>query len=236
MSTTRLSFSIVLLFLCLQVNAQENRPWGLSGYFQNGLMFSDMDPINDVTQLADFQDLSSTNLAIGGGLRFYYNRLVFGLDGGYLGQESVDSPEYTLRYVGGFGNFSFGYNVLKPGRFLLYPNIGAGYIGTLLDLSPRNQGATFEDIFTDTPANQNDPATIGGANSVFQIAVDGDWFLGGDDAAAYGLMLGFSLGYRFGPDIEFKNRAGNTLLEQPGFQPGGFFLGLRLGGGYYGRY
>ncbi len=225
---------LLMALLTGNLMAQSEARFGGSGSFNFGLQLVDMDPLNEVTNNFGYDDLSNANVSIGGGGQVYLKQFVLGFKGGFVGQDDVQNSDYTLRYGSGYGMFNIGYNLLQQDRFLLYPSAGFGFFGAGLDLAPRREGTSFEDIFAQPATNANDAITIAAFSTAFELSISGDWFLTQGENAAYGLMLGFTAGYRFAPDATFENRAGTELINPPDFNPGGAFLTLRVGGGYYG--
>lgn len=231
----RLLLAALAIALTFTVKAQDSPKYGGSGTFNFGIQTMDLAPINDIITRYGYGALSDVNTAIGGGGQFYLGSWVLMGEGGFVGQEEVQNNNYTLRFGAGYGMFSLGYGIVDTDRFFLYPSVGGGFFGTGLNLTRRNQGASFEDIFAEPQGNEDGSVSAGAFTGTAQLAVNADFWLQSKDGNAYGTMLGLSLGYRFSGDASFENLGGTELVNSPGFNPGGAFITLRIGGGYRGH-
>jgi hypothetical protein len=226
--------TIALIFLVPTLEAQDDKRYGGSGSFNLGIQTMDVEPINDIISRYGYEDLSNTNISIGGGGQFYLGSWVISGEGGFIGQDDVQNDSYTLRFGAGYGMFSIGYGIVDKERFFLYPSIGGGFYGTGLQLSQRNESASFEDLFAEPSANEDRTISTGAFTGAGEVALNADFWLSSKDGNAYGLMLGLSAGYRFSGSAEFENIAGSELANSPDFNPGGAFVTLRVGGGFRG--
>lgn len=239
MMRTPLLFTAMTLLLGVHaLQAQETttseKRRGGSGSFNIGMQFIDVAPLNDVIEPAGYEALSSGNIQIGGGGRFYLGSVMLGLKGAFVGQSAVERDDYRLNFGGGNIIFTGGYNVLDRDRWLLYPALGVGLAGMGIEQRPLREGTDFNDVIQDPDDYPDEPTSINSGSGLLELALHTDYFLDGDQEAGYGLMLGASAGYRLAAEGDFFNPAGAELDNAPDFNPGGFFFTLRIGGGYHG--
>ncbi len=226
--------TLAVLFTIGSVHAQDTKRYGGGGSFNAGIQTMDVEPINNIINQFGYEDLSNTNVSIGGAGQFYLGDWVVMGEGGFVGQDDVQNDNYTLRFGAGYGMFSIGYNIVDTKQFLLYPSIGGGFFGTGIQLSQRNEGASFEDLFAEPASNEDNTVSAGAFSGAGQVALNADFWLHAKEDKAYGLMLGLSAGYRFAGDAEFENIAGTELAGNPDFSPSGAFVTLRIGSGVRG--
>lgn len=226
--------AFAVLFIFAMSHAQMDKLYGGGGSFNLGIQTMDVDPLNEIISRYGYEELSSGNISFGGGGQFYLSKWVLICEGGFIGQDEVMNEEYTLRFGSGYGIASIGYGIVNRKQFLLYPSVGVGFYGTGIQLNRRLNNKEFDDIFAEPQDNQDVTVSTGAFTSAGQVALNADWLLDGNEKSAYGLLLGFSIGYRFSGTAEFENIAGSELSDSPDFNPGGAFFTLRVGGGFRG--
>jgi len=216
------------------VSAQD-RVFGGSGTFDIGIQTMDPDGLNDVLTPAGYGSLSGPALTIGGSGQGYVNNWVIGGEGAFYGFGEANSPTHELELAGGYGLFTLGYIPLQGRGFLFYPSLGAGVAGTGLDIRARQSESTFAEVIGNPDDNPTREVDLGTVAPYFKLAVNLHYFpLRGEGSKRYGPMLGLSAGYAFAPGRPFRQGAAD-LAGSPDFSPGGFFLTLKLGGGFLSR-
>jgi len=221
------------IILAQSIAAQNLKRVGGGGTFNFGAQLVDFSAVNDVTQAFGYPAFEDANISFGGGGQFYINRFILMGEGAYFGQSSVENPQNSLEFGGGYGMFSLGYNTINKESLLLYPSVGVGFVGSGLTVRPRQQDISFEDAISGEVSTNE--TNIGAFSEMFRLAVNMDWFPLQKNDKAYGLLIGLSAGYNFAPTSTFENPADTELANSPEFDPGGAFITLRIGGGFYGR-
>lgn len=232
-SILKILFGFLLFSITIQAQEEGRKlRFGGGGTFNIGFQTMDIAPLSSIIESYGYDVLSDGNLTIGGGGQFYLNRWVVGMSGGYVGQGEVTNTTHQLSFGGGYGLLSLGYDVLGKKQFALYPSAGFGFSGSGLSIVPRYPGASFTDVLQEPEVYTEERVSIGAFTPMYQLALNGDWFVTGGEDAAYGFLLGLTAGYRIAPAANYSNVGGTELDTGPDFNTSGFFLTLRLGGGY----
>lgn len=224
---------ILFLFLAASsLSLQSQKTFGGSGYFEVGIQTLDVDPLNNFINTFGYDDLQGANITIGGGGHFVVKDFILGGRGGFIGQDGVQNQDFRLDYGGGFGQFYFGYKVIRSGGWFVFPEVGVGFIGSGIDIRPRYADANLEEVMSNPDAFNDAGVSLGSFGGLYSVQVNAQYFFKQKENASYGGMLGLSIGYRLATNGDWENAGGTSFNATPDFQPGGFFASLTIGGGY----
>ncbi len=224
--------SLVLLFVLsgFPLVGQTNFKGG-SGSFDIGMQALDVNSINQQIQGVGFPALPNLAFTMGGSGEFYIRKFVLGGEGGFIGQGKVSNGSYDAQLAGGHGLLSLGYLTLVQKGWLLYPSLGLGVSGTGFSLTSQSKEYSFTDVLNNPEGFPNQEVEFGQASTIFRLAIRVEKFLLQKDGNHFGPKIGLVAGYTLATRSTFRQN-GIELEASPDFAPRGFFLTLKIGGGY----
>ncbi|MCU0432641.1 MAG: hypothetical protein MUC87_04205 [Bacteroidia bacterium] len=227
-------FSALIISLSCAAQDKPASKTGGGGSFNTGMAFFDANAMNRFLTAEGFGKLSSTNLSIGGGGVFYRNNWVIGSEGGFAGQRKVSSSTHELRFGYGYGAFQLGYIVAQNSRTLIYPSIGGGFTGASMQISKFNASESLSSVIANGDTLSTSRTRLTAFAPLLKASVNLDFYLSGNENAMYGALLGITAGYQYGGKSAFRSESGTEITNSPSFSASGFFVTLRIGGGYRG--
>lgn len=227
----------ILLSACLSLfglatHAQTTAKYGGFGFFDFGLSSFSNAPLNNLLSANGYSTLGSSFLSTGGQGLVMINSFVLGGEGGGFGSQDFSRPNTTGRFNAGYGTFQFGYAWRAGKKGLFYPMVGYGAFGTTLQIEDNNSSMNLNTSFATPNQVVNISSSTGmlSASANFILTV-----LGGDsEDGSGGTMVGLSVGGFYCPtpsSFQMNNRA---MTEVPNYNPSGFYIRLKFGGGGYG--
>lgn len=142
----------LLLALPMDASAQRRRAGEASvsggrGFFMVGAQQLDLDELNERFADTGYPEFDDVLLTLGGGGFFVHNRFVIGGEGhGALGSsETTDGDEFRTSVGGGYGLLNVGYAAIAHRGLLVYPMIGVGGGGLMVDITERST-PDFDDV------------------------------------------------------------------------------------------
>lgn len=226
-----LSFTSCLFQLSI-AEAQNQGIYGGSGSFDMGMRAIDAGPLNDLAENMGYEEtFSNWNLTIGGSGQSYVGRIVYGGGGAYVGQSSISNEDAELGFAGGKGQFFVGYSWFLADRIVVYPSIGAGFIGMSMSQQPKETNQTAQQVLNGEQDLERG-RSLSYASWLGTLALNADLFPLRKEGAASGPMLGISAGYELASSGSMRDEYDNVPSNAPELDPGGLFIKVRLGGGF----
>lgn len=186
--------------------------------------------LNNVLTANGYGNISTTQLAWGGGGNFVFNNFMIGGEGaGFIGSRTSNGFN-SMNLKGGYGFLNVGYAFSADKKGIFYPMIGAGLAGFDMYVRKKDANANFEDQIN-SPSGS---AVINAGGFVLnaQLAYQHFFFFEGKS----GILLGLKAGYRYSPSSWNMDINGNRLNNAPAVNMNGFYAGIIIGGGGLGRY
>ncbi len=223
---------ITILFLCIEVNAQEGssakEEGGGRGFFIIGGSWINLNDLNSKLESKGYSKLSENLISLGSGGYGRIGRFIIGGEGHALAGKDVISGDYKTSIGIGYGFFDIGYLIYTNGGLNIYPMLGIGGGGLGLKIF-ENKTATFDDVLN----NPKRSSELSISGFLFNVAVGIDYLLklGEDERGKGGLVFGIRGGYVFALSKgDWKlDELGATGVPQIGIT--GPFIQLIFGGG-----
>jgi len=225
---------LIIMATAFQTNAQNTsaakKAWGGVGYFESGLVFFNFNDINKAFKNADFPELTTPSISMGGGGHAVIANFIVGGEGhGYFGA-ITQNEHYKVSHGGGYGFFNLGYLVMNTPTTKLYPMVGLGGGSITVSITDREQiPDSFDEILT-SPARQSHIYT-GGFTMNFSLS--SDFFVMGQrsDQVSGGFFVGIRAGYNLQLSGYNWYLDEQTLSGSPGSGMSGPYIRLTIGGG-----
>ncbi|MGH7503297.1 MAG: hypothetical protein ACREL7_16345 [Longimicrobiales bacterium] len=200
---------------------------GGRGFFMVGVEKLELDELNASLTAEGFPTFSQRFLTLGGGGYFIRGRLILGGEGHTILQsdETTSDGAFRTRITGGFGMVNVGYQVLRGGRFAIYPLLALGGGAMNLRITERSTLA-FDEILQNPRrgANLANGAFLAGA------ALGADWFIPAGEGGK-GVVLGLRAGFNYAPLEPEWSMDGVDIANGPDAGFTGPWVRLTLGGG-----
>ena len=201
---------------------------GGMGYFSLGYHMMNTGNLNDLLQVYDYPDLPGEMISIGGGGHGFVGEWVVGGHGHSFMNRPQSNETYDLSISGGYGFVDVGYVVNTRPGWDLYPLLGVGFGGFMLDIS-EDQPAIFNELLEEPETSMQ----VGKGGFLLDLSLNATYLF--DFTENYftrnGLVLGLQVGYVLDP---FENQwkiNGNDVTNGPDMDMGGPYLRLKIGGG-----
>ena len=200
---------------------------GGAGYFLVGREKMSIGNLNDRLGAAGYPRLSDQGIVFGGGGHGYIGQALVGAEGGVVLVKKRTSAGFKTRLAAGYAVFNVGYAAYAGGGLCVYPLVGIGGGGMLLDIVPTT-GPAFNDILVH-PA-QKTQLTV--PFYVIQAAIGADYVFpfGENEQKPRGPVVGVRLGYLYTPRSD-NWRMGEPVRGGPTTAITGPFVRVMIGGG-----
>lgn len=217
------------------VQAQETEPpapdsvaqnaAGGGGFFAIGVNATNLGPLNNRLSSTGYPTFPSELFAIGGGgYGVVGGRVLLGGEGyGLIGpSRGVQGREVSVG--GGYGLFTLGYQFRPVPSLTVYPQVGLGGGGLVLDI-----GSAGADQFDDVLENPSRSATLEQGSLLLSLGAGVEYRVrsSGDDG---GWHLGVRAGYLLAPYTTDWTLDENRLADSPDATLGGPFVRVLIGG------
>ncbi len=224
---------ILLVLFALQpvpLDAQRRRQpptptQGGRGFFMIGAQQFDLDALNGRLSRAGLPTRDDVLLTLGGGGFFYRNRLVLGGEGHAVLSSAESTGAFRSTLAGGYGLFNVGYAVVARRGLLVYPLVGFGGGGLVVDIEERS-APTFDDVL----GQPRRGSELVQSQLVLAAAIGADRVFARSNGRG-GIAVGFRAGWTFAPDDGEWSLGRNDVANGPGGGLTGPFLRVSIGGG-----
>lgn len=200
---------------------------GGRGFFMIGAQWLDLDELNDRLVAAGYPEAEESFVTLGGGGYMMRNRFLVGGEGhGALSTSgSTSAGQFRTTVGGGYGMFNVGYAVWAYGGTLVYPMVGVGGGGLLVNIEERSS-PDFDDVLDDPRRGVN----LSNSQFLVSVALGVDHVFGGFGNRG-GLGVGIRGGWIFAP-VEGDWMFGrNDVAGGPDAGFTGPFVRVSIGGG-----
>jgi hypothetical protein len=213
---------------------QETAVTGAAGmaFFAVGWQRLDLGDVNPHLQAAGYPAFSEDFVSLGGSTHALRRRVMIGGEGHALvgpSETSLDG-QFRTRLAGGYGMFNLGYALVTGPRTALFPTVGFGAGGVVLDILDRG-APSFGEVLQNPRRSAR--LTSGG------LLLDGSVGLSyrlterprRPGRGPGGLAVGLRAGYTFTPfTTEWRTDAGNDVAGGPEVSLQGVYLRAMVGG------
>lgn len=202
------------------------------GFFSLGWQRLDLGDLNPRLQAAGYPSFSEDFLALGGSGYTVRQRVIIGGEGhGLLGPAEITADgEFRTRISGGYGMFNLGYALVSGPRAALFPAVGVGAGGVVLEILDR-AAPSFDDLLLNPGRGVR--ITTGGllldtsAGLTYRLTERTTRRRGGTG----GLAVGVRAGYTFAPfTTQWRTDLGNDVAGGPDVPIQGAYVRVMLGG------
>jgi opacity protein-like surface antigen len=199
---------------------------GGRGFFMIGAQWLDLDELNGRLVDAGYDEVDETFVTLGGGGYLIRNSFLIGGEGhGALSTSgSTTGNQFRTTVGGGYGMLNVGYAVFAEGGTLVYPMVGLGGGGLLVNIEERST-PDFDDVLDDPRRGVN----LTNSQLLASVGLGIDHVFGGFGRG--GLGVGLRAGWLFAP-VEGDWAFGRS--DVAGGPDAGFtgpFVRLSIGGG-----
>ncbi len=208
------------------------------GYLLLGGGTLDIGKLNDRLSQNGYSRFSDNFFSIGGGGHGVVRRLIIGGEGFALvtsdNEAFISGKPYKTSLTGGCGFFNLGYTVFRKNTFSIYPLLGIGGGGFVLNITDRTT-ASFSDVLS-SPGRSSQ---LSSGAFLLSASIGADYLVSPRemrDGRRGGLLLGFRLGYIFAPVTSHWNLDNMEVFGGPKTGITGPFFHFMIGGGGIGPF
>lgn len=195
-----------------------------AGFFAIGTHFTDLAPLNNRLDEAGYPTFASEMISIGGGGYGVTNRILLGGEGHGLITANKGFNSRDVSVGGGYGLFTLGYLFQPRPSLRIYPQVGFGGGGLLLDIGSQGDAGDFDEVLN----NPNRSASVGRASLLASIGAGLEYEFSGPGEKG-GFRLGLRTGYMLSPLNSDWQIDETTLSGGPDATLRGPFLRLTIG-------
>lgn len=219
----------------------EAQPFGAGGgmgFFSVGWQRLDLGDLNPRLEAAGYPAFAEDFLSLGGSGYFVRQRVIIGGEGNGLLRPSETTADgaFRTRLSGGYGMFNLGYALASSPRAALFPMVGIGGGGVVLEILDRAT-PNFDDVLL----NPQRGARLTSGGLMLDASAGVTYRLTEPPPrrprrGSGGLALGLRAGYTFAPfTTEWRTDAGNDVAAGPDVSLQGAYVRVMLGGWGGGR-
>jgi hypothetical protein len=229
----------IIFTLCMALvssyasQAQEKGLYGGFGFFEFGYSQYNNSALNGALNAAGYSSLGNGFVTNGGQGFALINNFVIGGAGGSLGSQSFGRNNTNGQFSAGYGMFQLGYAFKTGKNGLLYPLVGFGAFTTNIQIENDLASGNLNTIL----ALPNQVVNLRSDAAMLDLSLHYSFTIFGDKSGENGggTMVGVSLGGFFCPTPSTFYNNQRELNVVPDYNPSGFYLRLKFGGGGYGR-
>ena len=217
----------ILVFISLTITTlifaqqQNSSIYGGQGYFIFGQNNLDIATLNNALLSKGYSTFTDKLISFGAGGYGIEKNIIIGGEGFALNGETKSQGSYKLSLTGGAGFFNLGYVLLSNNKYILYPLLGIGGGGIVLQIADQNP-TTVDNILSNP--KRSSEITCGAL--LIKVSVGLDFIL---SSKKPNFSPGLKLGYIFAP-IKSEWTDGNTTLgKEPEIGFSGFFFNFTIG-------
>ncbi len=229
-----LLFTLCIALACVYTSrAQEKGLYGGFGFFEFGYSQYNNGALNGALSAAGYTNLADSFVSTGGQGFALINNFVIGGAGGSMGSQSFGRNNTNGSFNAGYGMFQLGYAFKSGKNGLLYPLVGLGAFTSNIQIENDLASGNLNTIL----AIPNQVVNLRTETTMLDLSLHYTFTIFGDKSGegGGGTMVGVSAGGFFcpTPSTFFNNQ--RELSVVPNYNPSGFYLRLKFGGGGYGR-
>lgn len=213
---------------------------GFAGFLSVGLEQTDWGTLQDELTRTDFATLPERRFTIGGGGYALWSHILVGAEGyASIADPVVSTTDRQVRALGGGGFVTLGYAMVDLPRARLYPLLGLGGVGVMLDLEdPLGVGIgpnVNDPQFVDVMVNPGRRTQLSAGSLALLFGAGAEVLLGRRVNAARrresGLLLGVRGGYAYTAVRSDWMLYNQRITGGPDVTGGGWFVRFTVGAG-----
>lgn len=185
--------------------------------------------LSEKLQQQGFEEIKQTGLSMGGGGYGIAGRVVLGGWGAGFTQKATKAVANQEAQVSvGYGFFNIGYVLLRSGNLQVFPMLGIGGGGVILQITQKATSYDFDPLL----ASPNKMVQLSTGGLLLELAMGIHYLLPlsmGLEGVG-GILLGLRAGYVYTPSEADWKMSDVEVLGGPDMRPTGPYLCLMIGG------